>query len=254
MWNITLKYKIISLWPTSMTTRIETILIFFRMHAARSLWPTSMTTRIETQLLSKVLEKNLFFMTNFHDNKDWNNVQVVIDIKPCKTLWPTSMTTRIETTCPGWKRSDSCIFMTNFHDNKDWNWETKGGGNLPPLSLWPTSMTTRIETERTKKRIWKRNRSLWPTSMTTRIETFYLFQDNPYQVFFMTNFHDNKDWNDDSIHSLHLERRDFMTNFHDNKDWNKDNGFNCPWKIHLYDQLPWQQGLKQGDSNDRKRI
>ena len=36
-----------------------------------------------------------------------------------------------------------------------------------------------------------------------------------------------------------------MTNFHDNKDWNARLNSIPSQAKQLYDQLPWQQGLKQ---------
>ena len=111
------------------------------------------------------------FMTNFHDNKDWNSA--------------------------GERQSKELIsnFMTNFHDNKDWNFDLDESEDLLQISLWPTSMTTRIETLNRTARTLSTCSALWPTSMTTRIET----QIHPNQP---------------------------------------------PVNAGLYDQLPWQQGLK----------
>ena len=86
-----------------------------------TLWPTSMTTRIETQQSNICKASKTSFMTNFHDNKDWNRDSIlyvtdddmlydqlpwqqglkhtdpIIKVESCRSLWPTSMTTRIET-------------------------------------------------------------------------------------------------------------------------------------------------------------
>ena len=137
-----------TLWPTSMTTRIETC---WRANgyaiAVSSLWPTSMTTRIETSE----------YLLAFPSRR--------------LTLCPTSMTTRIETPKGPERINIRFPFMTNFHDNKDWNPQPDIKDEIANQSLWPTSMTTRIETARENSGRKGEKVTLWPTSMTTRIET-----------------------------------------------------------------------------------
>ena len=135
----------------------------------------------------------MIFMTNFHDNKDWNKKHKY------RLL-------------PGYR------FMTNFHDNKDWNM---------PLFRISKGMIV----------------ALWPTSMTTRIETITNKAHHRCGRNFMTNFHDNKDWNK-KPKTAKVISRIFMTNFHDNKDWNLMAFVVSIRQANLYDQLPWQQGLK----------
>ena len=80
-----------------------------------------MTTRIETIDFQLGKRPVLLFMTNFHDNKDWNTftgdltrrVLVLYDQLP----WQQGLKHTSAFFCG--KAMPS--FMTNFHDNKDWN-------------------------------------------------------------------------------------------------------------------------------------
>ena len=203
-----------------------------------------MTTRIETDDNDILMRDKLNFMTNFHDNKDWNHW---LEPAWCRIIlydqlpWQQGLKLLEALEKKGFK----LIFMTNFHDNKDWN-----------TAKWQLYVPAR--------------RALWPTSMTTRIETHSAHQFSYPVLFFMTNFHDNKDWNQMITDQSTEKVNTFMTNFHDNKDWNSklyapflapsitlwptsmttriETSLYSGWVfqgLHLYDQLPWQQGLKQ---------
>ena len=173
----------------------------------------------------------------------------------------------------GLKHNDRLITIVRgyLYDQLPWQQGLKlslyATATLSKPALWPTSMTTRIETLFPAGNSIC-NRSLWPTSMTTRIETKMTGNDCRAICGFMTNFHDNKDWNKENkamyIKPLRLYDQlpwqqglklsypkqwtmmvRFMTNFHDNKDWNWSANFRFTSTEPLYDQLPWQQGLKR---------
>ena len=84
--------------------------------------------------------------------------------------------------------------MTNFHDNKDWNSFQKSvikkGIILYDQLPWQQGLKLENETIETTPKF-----TLWPTSMTTRIETITWKMQLVIIIYFMTNFHDNKDWN-----------------------------------------------------------
>ena len=153
-----------------------------------------MTTRIETQTIRQNTQHDICFMTNFHDNKDWN-----------------TMATNFCSSC-------EFFFMTNFHDNKDWNLWQRFQPQLYEIlyDQLPWQQGLKLDTRYpTVNEVI----TLWPTSMTTRIETYPKPTNDNNVKHFMTNFHDNKDWN--AAHEIRVQASGgFMTNFHDNKDWN----------------------------------
>ena len=182
-------------------------------------------------------------MTNFHDNKDWN-----VSNEP------------------------KSIALNFLYDQLPWQQGLKRMlivslmGLL--ISLWPTSMTTRIETSRGNRAIISRYRLYdqlpWQQGLK-HLQSKYLvpstilYDQLPWQqglkhkylsyvpenkINFMTNFHDNKDWNYSGMRLTTQFIMFFMTNFHDNKDWNNSLMFILFYSWYLYDQLPWQQGLK----------
>ena len=137
----------ITLWPTSMTTRIETVLdnpckLPILILYDQLPWQQGLKHKMTLQLSR--LESA--FMTNFHDNKDWNfflprtlsRFPRLYDQLP----WQQGLKPRWKHISQGFRRS-----------------------------LWPTSMTTRIETGKEKQTLYLSLPPLWPTSMTTRIET-----------------------------------------------------------------------------------
>ena len=113
-------------------------------------------------------------------------------------------------------------FMTNFHDNKDWN-----------------SKMMKF------RQFWKKLYDQLPWQQGLKLICFYSLM--TCCGIFMTNFHDNKDWNIDDRLFLVWNTNVFMTNFHDNKDWNIGGVDTHSKGFWLYDQLPWQQGLKRRD-------
>ena len=194
-YNTTL-YTSLALWPTSMTTRIETIaepvpVWFF----VSSLWPTSMTTRIETydsgfiriqgvdlydqlpwqQGLKLLLFQMLRSYYWLYDQLPWQQ-----GLKRYRKIKRYKRYTKLYDQLP-WQQGlkpislASLHFMFTLYDQLPWQQGlklniTSSAASMSPNSLWPTSMTTRIETFHLTV-LSRLKRPLWPTSMTTRIET-----------------------------------------------------------------------------------
>ena len=244
-WNLS-NPRTLALWPTSMTTRIETntwvsiespsLPLYDQLPWQQGLKQNSPGTgivlrRLYDQLpwqqgLKHSIQTVPLIRRGLYDQLPWQQGLKLVRQQPHSlafaALWPTSMTTRIETQ----SLSQTHLQWQSLYDQLPWQQGLKPlyerGINPKRDTLWPTSMTTRIET----------------SAATTSFSGFCSF---------MTNFHDNKDWNlVDWLTKCQYEVLSrFMTNFHDNKDWNypKINAHRRIWS--LYDQFPWQQGLKR---------